>query len=114
MVAGDLPDSSPAKVPAVTYEKLYTDKYGPGTLSGLGANAYDAWLIIQSAAAVAEKLAKPGTPEFRKALRDAIETAKDVKATGGLINMTPDDHFGFSMDAPVVITVKNGGWALAK
>jgi hypothetical protein len=50
MVAKDLPDSSPAKVPAVIYAKLYEDKYGPGTLSGLGANAYDAWLIIQNAA----------------------------------------------------------------
>jgi branched-chain amino acid transport system substrate-binding protein len=113
MVAKDLPDSSPAKIPAVTYAKLYEDKHGPGTLSGLGANAYDAWLIIQNAAAVAEKSAKPGTAEFRKTLRDAIESAKDVKATGGLINMTADDHFGFSMDAPVVITVKDGGWALA-
>src|SRR6202023_2304334 len=101
MVSKDLPESHPAKAVAVTYQKLDEDKYGPGTLSGLGANAYDAWLIIQNAAAVAEKAAKPGTREFRKALRDSIEGGKDVKATGGLVNMSADDHFGFSMDAPV-------------
>ncbi|MCX7309076.1 MAG: ABC transporter substrate-binding protein [Afipia sp.] len=114
MVSNDLADSNPAKASAASYKKLYEDKYGANSLSGLGANAYDAWLIIQNAAAVAEKSAKPGTPEFRKALRDAIEGAKDLKSTGGLINMTADDHFGFSMDAPVVIKVEGGTWVLAK
>jgi branched-chain amino acid transport system substrate-binding protein len=114
MVSKDLPDSNPAKDPAVSYQKLYEGKYGPNSLSGLGANAYDAWLIIQSAAVVAEKTAKPGTPEFRKALRDAIEATKNLKTTGGLVNITPEDHFGFSTDAPVVITVKGGTWTLAK
>jgi len=37
-----------------------------------GANVYDAGLLLQHAVPVAARAAKPGTPEFRIALRDAL------------------------------------------
>ncbi len=114
MVPDDLPNNHPAKKPAVEYRNLYEGKYGPGSLSGLGANAYDAWLLVQHAVGEALKKEKPGTPAFRSAVRDALENARNLPATGGLFNMGAEDHFGYSMDAPAIITVQQGRWSLAK
>jgi branched-chain amino acid transport system substrate-binding protein len=114
MVADDLDGDHPAKGPATEYKKLYEGRYGSGSLSGLGANAFDAWLLVEHAAGVALRSAKPGTPEFRKAVRDALENTKGLKATGGTFNMTAEDHFGYSMADPVMIVVQNKAWKLAK
>ncbi len=87
MVAKDLPDSSPAKIPAVALREAYEDKYGAGALSGLGANAYDAWLIVQNAAAVAEKSAKPGHLRIQESA-----TRCDRKRQGRQGDWRPDQH----------------------
>ena len=38
---------------------------------------------------VALKKAKPGTPEFRAALKDALETMPALAVTHGVLNFTP-------------------------
>ena len=50
--------------------RIYEGKYGPGR-NPFGAYAYDGLKLIEAAIPVALKRAKPGTPEFRAALRDA-------------------------------------------
>ncbi len=85
------------------YKKLYGT--APATF---GANVYDAGLLLANAVPVAAKSAKPGTVEFRKALRDALEQTKEVVGTQGVYNMTPQDHSGFDSRGRELITVKNG------
>ncbi|HLU00828.1 MAG TPA: branched-chain amino acid ABC transporter substrate-binding protein, partial [Burkholderiaceae bacterium] len=58
------------------------------------------------------KTAKPGTEEFRVALRDALEKVKDLPGTQGIYNMTPEDHSGFDERGVELLTVKDGAWQL--
>jgi branched-chain amino acid transport system substrate-binding protein len=114
VVVDELPDVNPAKKPGAEYKQKYEAAFGAGSTTTFGANAWDAMLVLQRAAPEALKKAKPGTPEFRAALRDAIEGVKNLPATHGMINMTPADHNGFDLNAPVMITVRGGKWAVAK
>ena len=112
IVADQLPDSHPSKKIGQDYTKRYEEKYGKGSLSAFGAQFYDAFLLFQAAVPAALKAAKPGTPEFRAALRDGIEKSKEVVATHGVYNMTPTDHFGLDSRARVLVQVKDGDWKL--
>ncbi|TAL76527.1 MAG: ABC transporter substrate-binding protein [Burkholderiaceae bacterium] len=112
VVASQLPDSHPSKKIGMEYTKRYEAKYGKGSFSSFGAQFYDAFLLFKAAVPTALKAAKPGTPEFRKALRDALEKSKDVVATHGVFNMTPTDHFGLDSRSRVLVEVKNGDWKL--
>ncbi|WP_019578239.1 ABC transporter substrate-binding protein [Curvibacter lanceolatus] len=113
LVLGDMPASNPIKAIATKYvadyEKLYGSK--PATF---GANVYDAGLLLQAAIPAALKKGKPGTPEFRSALREAIEHTKELAATQGVYNMSAADHSGFDKRGRELITVKNGQWAALK
>ena len=103
----------PSKKVAEDYIAAYKAANGvvPATF---GANVYDAGLLLAAVGPTALAKAKPGTPEFRAALRDALEGAKEVVGAQGVFNMTPEDHSGFDARGRVMITVKNGTWQLLK
>ena len=111
LVLDQVPDSNPAKKVATQYiadyEKLYGSK--PATF---GANVYDAGLLLQRAVPLAAQKGKPGTTEFRSALRDALESTRDLVGTQGIYNMTPEDHSGFDKRGRELMTLKNGKWTL--
>ncbi|MCB1899764.1 ABC transporter substrate-binding protein [Cognatazoarcus halotolerans] len=113
LVLGEIPDSNPSKKVAseyiAAYEKLNGEK--PATF---GANVYDAGLLLEKAIPLAEKKGKPGTPEFRAALRDALEQTHELVGTQGVYNMSPTDHSGFDDRGREMITVKDGTWRLLK
>ena len=67
-------------------------------------------MLLQNAVPAALKKAKPGTVEFRRALRDAIEGVKNQPAAHGIFNLTPNDHQGFDQRARVMVTIENGTW----
>jgi branched-chain amino acid transport system substrate-binding protein len=71
---------------------------------------YNAYRLFATALPAALKAGKPGTPEFRKALRDAIESGKEVVGTHGVFNMTESDHFGHDARARVLVRVEKGDW----
>ena len=75
---------------------------------------YDGVLLLDAAAAVALKKAKPGTAEFREALRDALENLKNIIGTHGVYNMTPANHNGLDERARVLVKVSDGEWRLLK
>ncbi len=105
-----LPDSHPSKKVAGDYAKRYEGKFGAGTLSSFGGHLWDAQLVASRAIPVALKKAKPGTAEFRSALRDAIESEKDVIGVHGVFNMSPADHTGLDRRARVLLQVQNGAF----
>lgn len=113
LVMNEVSDSHPSKKIASKYIGDYKAKYGvePATF---GANVYDAGLLLQATVPVAAKKAKPGTPEFRAALRDALEQIKNLPGTQGVYTMTPADHSGFDARGRELITVKDGTWRLVK
>jgi branched-chain amino acid transport system substrate-binding protein len=112
LVYEQLPDSSPIKKVAAEYITQYEKRFG--TRSTFGGHAYDAYLLLNRAIPVALKKGKPGTKEFRTALRDALESEKDIIATHGVFVMTPTDHNGLDNRARVMIRIDNGKWVLQK
>jgi branched-chain amino acid transport system substrate-binding protein len=112
LVVDQLPDSNPTKKAGMEYKKLYEGKHGPGSLSGFGGHAWDSYLILAAALPDALKRAKPGTPEFRAALRDSIENVKNLNAAHGVFNMSPQDHNGLDQRARVMVKIEKGTWKL--
>ena len=105
-----LPDSHPSKKVGGEYAKAYEGKYGKDTLSSFGGHMWDAWAIASRAIPVALKKAKPGSAEFRAALRDAIESEREIAGAHGVFNMSPTDHSGFDGRARVLLQVQNGAF----
>lgn len=114
MVAEQLPDSNPIKKTALEFTKAYEGTYGAGSRNAFAAYSYDAYLLADNAVASAVQKAKPGTPEFRQALRDALEGTKNVVGTHGVYSMNPTDHAGVDNRARVLVRVSNGDWQLVK
>lgn len=114
LVASQLPDSNPLKKSAQAYVKKYEATYGAGSVSTFGAHAWDAGLLLANAIPAALKKAKPGTKEFRAALRDALEATKELAGAHGVFNMSASDHLGFDQRARVMVKIENGKWKLAK
>jgi branched-chain amino acid transport system substrate-binding protein len=109
LVLDQVPDTNPAKKVAQAYIAAYEKVYGtkPATF---GANVYDAGLLLQAAVPEAAKKARPGTPEFRAALRDALEQIKELVGTQGVYTMTPQDHSGFDRRGRELMQLRNGVW----
>lgn len=110
LVASQLPNDHPVKKSAQAYVQAYEGAYGQGSVSTFGGHAWDAGLLLSAAVPEALKKAKPGTPEFRAALRDALEGVKNVPGAHGIFNMSPTDHNGLDQRARVMVKVENGTW----
>ena len=111
LVYEQLPDSNPVKKSAAAYVTQYERKFG--TRSTFGGHAWDAWQLLNYAIPVALQKAKPGTPAFRTALRDALESA-NVVGVHGVFVMTPHDHNGLDNRGRVMVRIDNGKWVLQK
>jgi len=114
LVAEQLPDSNASKKAAVDYVKHYEEKYGAGTRSLFGATAWSAMTLLNLAVPQAAKKAKPGTPEFRSALRDALEGLKETVTPEAVLNMSETDHNGVDARSQVMVRIDNGQWKLVK
>jgi branched-chain amino acid transport system substrate-binding protein len=114
LVAAQLPDSNPIKKVALNYITKYEAAHGAGSVSTFGAHAWDAGLLLQNAIPGALKKAQPGSKEFRKALRDALEGTKEMIGAHGVFNMSPTDHLGLDQRARVMVKIENGKWVLQK
>ena len=112
VVAEQLPDSNPSKALGMKFNAEYEKIYGAGTRNQFGAHGYDTYLLLDKVIPVALKKGKPGTPEFRAALKDALETSPGLAVTHGVIDFSATDHWGFRPDTGVVMKVVNGEWKL--
>jgi branched-chain amino acid transport system substrate-binding protein len=111
LVAAQLPDSNPVKQTALAYTQAYEQAHGAGTTNTFGGHMWDAGQLIVAAVPEALKSgAKPGTAEFRAALRDALENIKNLPVSQGVFNMSPTDHAGFDERARVIVKVEDGKW----
>ena len=111
VVAAQLPDSHPSKKLGVTYTEEYEAANGAGSLSSFGGHMFDAGQVLS--AAVEQALAtgaKPGTPEFRAALRDGLANLHEVVGVHGVFNTTDDQHYGHDERSRVLVIVEDGNW----
>lgn len=114
IVAEELPDGFPTKAVSLDFVKRYEAAFGEGSRNAFAGYSFDGVQLLDAAVPVALKKARPGTPEFRAALRDALENVRNVIGTHGVYNMTPTDHNGLDERARVMVRVENGAWRLLK
>ncbi len=110
IVAEQLPDSHYAKKISMDFRAAYEKVNGGLPSDGFAAYSFDAWLLFLNAAERALPKAKPGTPEFRTALRDALLTTKDLAGTHAIYNFKPGQGYGVDERSMVVIQLKDGKW----
>jgi len=113
LVYEQLPDANPIKKVAADYITKYEAKYGKDSRTTFGGHAWDSYILLSKAIPEALKKAKPGTKEFRTALRDALESS-NVVATHGVYVMSANDHNGLDNRARVMVKIDNGKWVLQK
>jgi branched-chain amino acid transport system substrate-binding protein len=89
----------------------YEQKFG--TRTTFGGHLWDAYQMLSKAIPEALGKAKPGTPQFRTALRDALENSNVVGAHGVFV-MNANDHNGLDNRARVMVRIENGKWVLQK
>lgn len=114
VVVEQLPAANPVKSVASGFVKAYDATYGVQNRNAFAGYAYDAYLLVGKAIPEAMKVAKPGTPAFRSALRDALERLREVVGTHGVYTMSPGNHNGMDARARVLVKVSGGAWRLVE
>ena len=110
VVAEKLPDTNASKTLGVQFKNDFEKANGKGSANQFAAHAFDVVLVLQKAVPIALKKAKPGTPEFRAALKEAFETMGRTPISQGVLNWTATDHFGYTPETGVLLRVSNGDW----
>jgi branched-chain amino acid transport system substrate-binding protein len=108
------PDSALTKKPGLALNTAYEAKYGANSRSQFAGHSYDAFEVLKRIVPVALKTAKPGTPEFREALRQAMMSEKEIAASQGVYNFTEKDRYGLDDRSRIILTVKDGKYVPAK
>src|SRR5712672_269291 len=108
------PDSALTKKPGLALVTAYEAKFGPNSRSQFAGHSYDAFEVLKRIVPVALKTAKPGTPEFREAIRQALLTEREISASQGVYNFTEKDRYGLDDRSRIILTVKDGKYAPAQ
>jgi len=106
LVAEKLPGNDPQKPVVVSYTDNYQQKTGQ-PVSTFGGHAYDGLMVFVEAAK------RAGSFEQAK-VRDEIEKTKNFIGTGGIVNMSPNDHLGLDLSAFRMLEIKGGDWTLVQ
>src|SRR5260221_416253 len=102
------PDSALTKKPGLALDTAYEAKYGPNSRSQFAGHSYDAFEVLKRVIPVALKTAKPGTGEFRDAIRQAFVTEREIACSQGVYNFTEKDRHGLDDRSRIILTVKDG------
>jgi len=106
LVAETLPDSDPQKKVVVGYSREYTARF-KSDVSTFGGHAYDGLMLA------AEAIRRAGSTN-KEAVRSALESIKGYVGTGGVVNMSAQDHMGLDVSAFRMLEVSKGNWVLVK
>lgn len=103
-VKNDLPDSDLQKAAIETFAVGYESEYGqaPATFAG---NGYDAAMLLMQAIDAADSTDP-------KLIRDALEATQNHVGVTAVYSYSSDDHFGAQADSVVMLTVKDGKFAI--
>lgn len=107
LVADLLDDSDPQKPVVVAYRDDYKAATGED-VSTFGGHAYDAAMMLKAA------IERAGSADDPVAIRDQIEATKDFVGTGGVVNMSPEDHLGLELDAFKMLEIRSGNWTIVQ
>jgi branched-chain amino acid transport system substrate-binding protein len=106
-------DSALTKKPGLALNSAYEAKYGPNSRSQFAGHSYDAFEVLKRVIPVALKSARPGTVEFREAIRQAFLSEHEIAASQGVYNWTEKDRSGLDDRSRIILTVKDGKYVPA-
>jgi branched-chain amino acid transport system substrate-binding protein len=113
VVAEQLPESNPIRAASMKFRAAYEKIYNQPVPDAFAPYGYDGWLIMADSAKRALATgAKPGTPEFRKAMRDAMVTTTNLVGTHAVYNFHPGDRYGTDERSRVMVELEKGTWTL--
>jgi branched-chain amino acid transport system substrate-binding protein len=104
MVCEQLPDTHPQKKVLTAYRQAYESRYQED-VSAFGGYAHDALMIVL------EGLRRAGEPD-RSKVREAIEHLSNYAGVTGVFNFSPTDHTGLTLDAFLMLVVKDGKFTI--
>ena len=110
VVYDQLADDNAVKPVAAAFMQQYTKQFGPQSVNPFSGYSYDAILLLKNAIPAALQAAKPGTEQFRLALRDALEKTHELVGVSGVYSMSPTNHNGQDARAAVLVQVSDGAW----
>ncbi len=108
LLGDQLADSHPSKKQALEFVQKFEAVHGANTRNQFAGHSYDFQVAMEKAIPLALKKAKPGTPQFRSALRDSLETMGRTVFAHGVMNWTPTDHWGYTLETGVMTKVVDG------
>ena len=108
LLGDQLPDSHPSKKVAMDFVQKFEAAHGANTRNQFAGHSYDFQVAMEKAIPLALKKAKPGTPQFRAALRDSLETMGRTVFAHGVMNWTASDHWGYTLETGVMTKVVDG------
>ena len=106
LVADTLPDADPQKKIVVGYSREYTARFKTD-VSTFGGHSYDGLMLA------VEAIRRAGSTN-KEAVRAALESIKGYVGTGGVVNMSAQDHMGLDVSAFRMLEVSKGNWTLVK
>ena len=108
LLGDQLADSHPSKKIAMDFVQKFEAAHGANTRNQFAGHSYDFQVAMEKALPLALKKAKPGTPQFRAAVRDTLETMGRTVFAHGVMNWTPSDHWGYTLETGVMTKVVDG------
>ncbi|MEW6690426.1 MAG: ABC transporter substrate-binding protein [Pseudomonadota bacterium] len=106
LVADTLPDSDSQKKVVTGYKREFESRFKQ-EVSTFGGHAYDGLMLA------AEAMRRANSTQ-KAAVRDALESIRGFVGTGGIVNMSPQDHMGLDLSAFRMLEVRKGDWTLVK
>ena len=111
-IVDELLDTDPQKAVLLEYIADFEALYGEGKANTYGGHAWDALsMVIEALDNMEDGLT---LSEARTHIRDYIQNITNFVGTGGIFNMSPDNHHGLTDDALVMIQVVDGKWTWLK
>lgn len=110
IVAEQLPENYPTRKIAMEFRAAFQATEHAPSHDPFSAYAFDAMLVLTNAMERVPASIKPGTQEYRTALRDAIYSTKNLVGTHGVYNFKPGDTYGVDARARVLVKLDKGVW----
>ncbi len=108
LLGDQLLDSHPSRKIAMDFLQKFEAAHGANTRNQFAGHSYDFQVAMEKAIPLALKKAKPGTAQFRAALRDSLETMGRTVFAHGVMNWTPADHWGYTLETGVMTKLVEG------
>ena len=111
--AEQLPASNPIQKVALAFRAAFEKANGEAPTDSFSSYSFDGWLVLVDAAKRAMATgARPGSPEFRTALRQALFATKEVVGTQGVYTYTPADRHGVDDRSRILVQIEDGKYKL--